>query len=113
MRPDIQQNTLKDKRLKLFITFLGENVLHMSVVAEDPTMVKYLLDQGINIHEECYGNFFCPEDQKPSRNDSLGPEHFLSFCRYGTRQRNRNFIHLQIFQPITAQLGNDEYRVVL
>ena len=53
---------------------LGENVLHMSVVAEDPTMVKYLLDQGINIHEECYGNFFCPEDQKPSRNDSLEHE---------------------------------------
>ena len=46
----------------------------MSVVAEDPTMVKYLLDQGINIHEECYGNFFCPEDQKPSRSDSLDHE---------------------------------------
>ena len=46
----------------------------MSVVAEDPTMVKYLLDQGINIHEECYGNFFCPEDQKPSRCDSLDHE---------------------------------------
>jgi transient receptor potential cation channel subfamily V protein 5 len=49
-------------------------VLHMSVVAEDPTMVKYLLDQGINIHEKCYGNFFCPEDQKPSRSDSLEHE---------------------------------------
>ena len=46
----------------------------MSVVAEDPTMVKYLLDQGIEIHEKCYGNFFCPEDQKPSRNDSLDHE---------------------------------------
>ena len=90
----------------IYCFFSGENVLHMSVVAEDPTMVKYLLDQGINIHEECYGNFFCPEDQKPSRNDSLGPEHFLSFWRFGTRQHNRNFIHLQIFQPITAQLGN-------
>ena len=46
----------------------------MSVVAEDPTMVKYLLDQGVEIHEKCYGNFFCPEDQKPSRNDSLDHE---------------------------------------
>ena len=27
--------------------YYGENVLHMSCVAEDPTMVKYLLDQGI------------------------------------------------------------------
>ena len=50
---------------------LGENVLHMSVVAEDPTMVKYLLNQGIAIEERCYGNFFCPDDQKRSRGDSL------------------------------------------
>ena len=46
----------------------------MSAVAEDPTMVKYLLDQGVEIHERCYGNFFCPEDQKYSRNDSLEHE---------------------------------------
>ncbi len=46
----------------------------MSVVAEDPTMVKYLLDQGINIHERCYGNFFCPDDQRPTRTDSLDHE---------------------------------------
>lgn len=46
----------------------------MSVVAEDPTMVKYLLDQGIEIHERAYGNFFCPEDQKGTRNDSLDHE---------------------------------------
>ena len=52
----------------------GENVLHMSAVAEDPTMVKYLLDQGIEIHEKCYGNFFCADDQKMSRNDSLEHE---------------------------------------
>ena len=51
----------------------------MSCVAEDPTMVKYLLDQGINIHEKCYGNFFCPEDQKPSRNDSLDHE-YVDVC---------------------------------
>lgn len=60
--------------------YYGENVLHMSVVAEDPTMVKYLLDQGIEIHERCYGNFFCPEDQKPSRNDSLDHE-YVDVCQ--------------------------------
>ena len=54
--------------------YYGENVLHMSAVAEDPTMVKYLLEQGVDIHERAYGNFFCPEDQKPSRNDSLDHE---------------------------------------
>jgi transient receptor potential cation channel subfamily V protein 5 len=52
----------------------GENVLHMSVVAEDPTMTKYLLDEGIFFHERAYGNFFCPEDQKSTRNDSLDHE---------------------------------------
>jgi hypothetical protein len=46
----------------------------MSVVAEDPTMTKYLLDEGILFHERAYGNFFCPEDQKSSRNDSLDHE---------------------------------------
>ena len=35
----------------------------MSAVAEDPTMVKYLLDQGIEIHEKCYGNFKLYEDK--------------------------------------------------
>lgn len=59
--------------------YYGENVLHMAVVAEDPTMVKYLLDLGIEIHEKCYGNFFCPEDQKPSRNDSLDHE-YVDVC---------------------------------
>ena len=49
-------------------------MLHMSVVAEDPTMVKYLLDQGVKIEEKCYGNFFCADDQKGSRNDSLDHE---------------------------------------
>ena len=29
--------------------YYGENVLHMSCVAEDPTMVKWLLDQGIGM----------------------------------------------------------------
>ena len=58
--------------------YYGENVLHMSAVAEDPTMVKYLLEQGVDIHERAYGNFFCPEDQKPSRNDSLEHEGWYS-----------------------------------
>lgn len=55
-------------------TFAGENVLHMSAVAEDPTMVKYLLEEGVKVHERAYGNFFCPDDQRPGRNDSLDHE---------------------------------------
>ena len=54
--------------------YYGENVLHMSIVAEDPTMVKSLLEAGVNIEERFYGNLVCPEDQKSSRNDSLEHE---------------------------------------
>ncbi len=42
---------------------LGENVLHMAIVNEDPSMVRFLLDNGVNCLEACNGNFFTPEDQ--------------------------------------------------
>ncbi|VVC93017.1 unnamed protein product [Leptidea sinapis] len=54
--------------------YYGESVLHMTIVNEDPTMVKFLLDAGANYHERCFGNFMCPEDQKASRSDSLDHE---------------------------------------
>ncbi|GBP18545.1 Transient receptor potential cation channel subfamily V member 6 [Eumeta japonica] len=54
--------------------YYGESVLHMTIVNEDPSMVKFLLDAGANYHERCYGNFMCPEDQKASRNDCLDHE---------------------------------------
>ena len=49
----------------------GENVLHMSIVNEDPVMTKFLLDHGACYNERCLGNFMSPEDQKASRNDTL------------------------------------------
>lgn len=56
----------------------GENVLHIAIVNEDPSMVKFLLDSGADdpriIHERCFGTFMCPEDQKASRFDSLDHE---------------------------------------
>lgn len=52
----------------------GENVLHIAIVNEDPAMVKYLLDNGANYMERCYGNFMSAEDQKPSRYDVLTTE---------------------------------------
>lgn len=45
-------------------------MLHIAIVNEDPAMVKYLLDSGADVHERCFGNFMCPEDQKASRLDS-------------------------------------------
>ncbi|XP_038209569.1 transient receptor potential cation channel subfamily V member 5 [Zerene cesonia] len=54
--------------------YYGESVLHMTIVNEDPTMVKFLLDAGADYHERCFGNFMCPEDQKASRSDSFDHE---------------------------------------
>ncbi|XP_063989996.1 transient receptor potential cation channel subfamily V member 5 isoform X6 [Diachasmimorpha longicaudata] len=54
--------------------YYGESVLHIAIVNEDPAMVKYLLDSGADVHERCFGNFMCPEDQKASRTDSLDHE---------------------------------------
>ncbi|CAI9738794.1 transient receptor potential cation channel subfamily V member 5-like [Octopus vulgaris] len=52
----------------------SENVLHMAIVNEDPAMVKFLLDHGVDYHQRCYGNFFCPDDQKDSRTDNWDHE---------------------------------------
>ncbi|XP_066600536.1 transient receptor potential cation channel subfamily V member 5 isoform X2 [Prorops nasuta] len=54
--------------------YYGENVLHIAIVNEDPSMVKFLLDSGAYVHERCFGNFMCPEDQKASRQDNLEHE---------------------------------------
>ncbi|XP_054262159.1 transient receptor potential cation channel subfamily V member 5 [Macrosteles quadrilineatus] len=54
--------------------YYGENVLHIAIVNEDPAMVKFLLDSGVNFEERCFGNFMCPEDQKFSRSDSVDHE---------------------------------------
>ena len=56
----------------------GENVLHIAIVNEDPAMVKYLLDNGVNYQDRCCGNFMSPEDQKASRYDSLTSEVVLN-----------------------------------
>ncbi|XP_076297480.1 transient receptor potential cation channel subfamily V member nanchung isoform X2 [Lasioglossum baleicum] len=54
--------------------YYGESALHIAIVNEDPALVKLLLDSGADVHERCFGNFMCPEDQKASRSDSLDHE---------------------------------------
>ena len=54
--------------------YYGENVLHMGCVAEDASLVKWLLDIGSDFHRRCYGNFFCCDDQKIHRTDSIEHE---------------------------------------
>ncbi len=46
---------------------LGESVLHIAIVNEEPATVKFLLDAGVDFTQRCCGKFFSPEDQKPSR----------------------------------------------
>ena len=56
--------------------YYGEGALHMAVVNEDPSMVKFLLNNGADVHERATGNFFCADDQKDARVDNLKHEHF-------------------------------------
>lgn len=59
---------------------LGENALHMAIVIEDPSMVKFLLDKGADYHQRCCGAFFTPFDQKDSRTDSADHE-WVDVCQ--------------------------------
>lgn len=56
--------------------YYGEGALHMAVVNEDPSMVKFLLNNGADVHERATGNFFCADDQKDARVDNLKHEHY-------------------------------------
>lgn len=55
--------------------YYGLSPLHQSIVNEDPWMTNYLLQNGAEINQRCYGAFFCPDDQKSSRTDSLEHEY--------------------------------------
>lgn len=46
----------------------------MAIVSEDPSMVKYLLVNGADVHARCCGKFFCPEDQKNNQEHSVVQE---------------------------------------
>ena len=55
--------------------FYGESALHIAIINENPHMVKMLLSNGANVHQRACGKFFCPEDQKADRIDSLLSEY--------------------------------------
>ncbi|KRY00805.1 Transient receptor potential cation channel subfamily V member 6 [Trichinella pseudospiralis] len=48
--------------------YYGQSPLHQAIVNEDIAM------HGADVHQRCYGAFFCPDDQKESRTDSLEHE---------------------------------------
>ncbi|KAL3984588.1 Ankyrin repeats (3 copies) family protein [Acanthocheilonema viteae] len=55
--------------------YYGLSPLHQAIMNEDPSMVSFLLQQGANVNQRCYGASFCPDDQKSSRTDSLEHEY--------------------------------------
>uniref|UniRef100_A0AC35U2F9 ANK_REP_REGION domain-containing protein n=1 Tax=Rhabditophanes sp. KR3021 TaxID=114890 RepID=A0AC35U2F9_9BILA len=54
--------------------YYGLSPLHQAIVSEDPVMVRFFIRQGADIHQRCYGEFFTPDDQKYSRQDSVEHE---------------------------------------
>ncbi|CAG2176264.1 unnamed protein product [Oppiella nova] len=54
--------------------YYGEGALHMAVVNEDLSMVKYLLNNGADVRARAIGKFFCVDDQKESREGVLEHE---------------------------------------
>ncbi|CAJ0938885.1 unnamed protein product, partial [Mesorhabditis belari] len=54
--------------------YYGLSPLHQAIVNEDPYMVSVLLRRGADVSKRCFGAFFCTEDQKTSRTDSMEHE---------------------------------------
>uniref|UniRef100_A0A915CLI6 Ion transport domain-containing protein n=1 Tax=Parascaris univalens TaxID=6257 RepID=A0A915CLI6_PARUN len=54
--------------------YYGLSPLHQAIVNEDIEMVYFLLRYKADVHQRCYGSFFCADDQKASRTDSLEHE---------------------------------------
>ncbi|XP_054168639.1 transient receptor potential cation channel subfamily V member 5-like, partial [Oppia nitens] len=57
--------------------FYGEGALHMAVVNEDLSMVSFLLNNGADVRARCIGKFFCADDQKETRKESLDNESYI------------------------------------
>uniref|UniRef100_A0A7E4VKI6 Ion_trans domain-containing protein n=1 Tax=Panagrellus redivivus TaxID=6233 RepID=A0A7E4VKI6_PANRE len=54
--------------------YYGLAPIHQAIVNEDVQMLYYLLRNKADVHQRCYGSFFCAEDQKDTRTDSLKHE---------------------------------------
>lgn len=54
--------------------YYGLSALHEAIVNEDIEMQYFLLKAKADVHQRCYGAFFCAEDQRDSRRDSIEHE---------------------------------------
>uniref|UniRef100_A0A1I7U768 ANK_REP_REGION domain-containing protein n=1 Tax=Caenorhabditis tropicalis TaxID=1561998 RepID=A0A1I7U768_9PELO len=52
----------------------GLSPLHLAIVNQDAQFTSLLLRLGADLNQRCYGAFFCADDQKASRTDSLEHE---------------------------------------
>lgn len=48
--------------LELGFFYIGESILYIVIVNEDLVMVKFFLDNGVDVYERVCGNFFCLDD---------------------------------------------------
>uniref|UniRef100_A0A0K0E2D4 ANK_REP_REGION domain-containing protein n=1 Tax=Strongyloides stercoralis TaxID=6248 RepID=A0A0K0E2D4_STRER len=55
--------------------YYGLSPLHQAIVNEDSYMTGFLLQHGADVNARCYGAFFCANDQKSGRTDSLEHEY--------------------------------------
>ncbi|KAK5977516.1 Transient receptor potential cation channel subfamily V member 5 [Trichostrongylus colubriformis] len=55
--------------------YYGLSPLHLAIINHDVQMVSKLLQRGADVNQRCYGAFFCADDQKSSRTDSLEHEY--------------------------------------
>ncbi|GMT21336.1 hypothetical protein PFISCL1PPCAC_12633, partial [Pristionchus fissidentatus] len=55
--------------------YYGLSPLHQAIINQDVPMVAWLLKRGADLHQRCYGAYFCADDQKSSRTDSLEHEY--------------------------------------
>jgi transient receptor potential cation channel subfamily V protein 5 len=85
---------------------LGQSILHIAIVNEDPLMVKYLLSLGADVHQRCTGRFFLPDDQK----DKLDP-HRGEIPRLSTRSNYKGFTYFGEY-PLTFAAILSQYECV-
>ncbi|KAF8356406.1 ocr-2 [Pristionchus pacificus] len=55
--------------------YYGLSPLHQAIINQDVPLVALLLKRGADVNQRCYGAYFCADDQKGSRTDSLEHEY--------------------------------------
>ena len=104
---------------------LGENVLHMAIVNEDPAMVKFLLDNGCDYHQRAIGNFFTADDQKSRRKDNFDHEwydlptetNYIGYdlpasCEGLVSLKKCDLVLLQTEYPVALQISLESFAAI-